>query len=84
MPTPITAFADAAAQYGDVDPSDIEAVLRQLLRRDGEAPDREMIPVYPKGAPLPSLGASPQVASPPLAQDWKRALTRLFAWLRRR
>jgi hypothetical protein len=103
MPTPITAFADAAAQYGDVDPSDIEAVqkwfaeelpklspdvieavLRQLLRRDGEAPDREMIPVYPKGAPLPSLGASPQVASPLLAQDWKRTLTRLFAWLRRR
>jgi len=26
MPTPITAFADAAAQYGDIDPDDIEAV----------------------------------------------------------
>lgn len=26
MPTPITAFADAAAKYGDIDPNDIEAV----------------------------------------------------------
>ena len=26
MPTPTTAFADAAAKYGDVDPHDIEAV----------------------------------------------------------
>lgn len=103
MPTPITAFADAAAHYGDVDPSDIEAVqkwfaeelpklspdvieavLRQLLSRDGEAPDREMNPVYPKRAPLPSLGASPQVVSPLLAEDWKRILTRLFARLRKR
>ena len=28
MPTPITAFADAAAKYGDVDPDDIVAVQR--------------------------------------------------------
>jgi hypothetical protein len=26
MPTPITAFADAASKYGDIDPNDIEAV----------------------------------------------------------
>lgn len=26
MPTPTTAFADAAAKYGEVDPNDIEAV----------------------------------------------------------
>jgi len=26
MPTPITAFADAAAKYGDIDANDIEAV----------------------------------------------------------
>ena len=102
MPTPITAFADAAAHYGDVDPSDIEAVqkwfaeelpklspdvieavLRQLLSRDGEAPDREMVPVYPRPAPIPSLGASPPVASPLLAEGWKRIVTRLFARLRR-
>ncbi len=63
MPTPTTAFADAAAKYGDVDPNDIEAVqrwfaeellklspeviervLHDLLQRDGEAPEREMIP----------------------------------------
>lgn len=102
MPTPITAFADAAAKYGDVDPNDIEAVqkwfaeelpkrspdvieevLRDLLGRDGESPDREVIPVYPKRAPLPSLGASPQVGSPLLAEDWKRMLSRLFDRLRR-
>ena len=28
MPTPTTAFADAAAKYGRVDPDDIEAVQR--------------------------------------------------------
>ena len=28
MPTPTTAFADAAAKYGGVDPDDIEAVQR--------------------------------------------------------
>ena len=28
MPTPTTAFADAAAKYGDVDPDDIEAVQK--------------------------------------------------------
>jgi hypothetical protein len=28
MPTPITAFADAAAKYGDIDPDDIEAVQK--------------------------------------------------------
>jgi len=28
MPTPITAFADAAAKYGNVDPDDVEAVQR--------------------------------------------------------
>jgi hypothetical protein len=102
MPTPITAFADAAAKHGDVDPNDIEAVqkwfaeelpkrspdvieevLRDLLGRDGESPDREVIPVYPNRAPLPSLGASPRVGSPLLAEDWKRMLSRLFDRLRR-
>lgn len=28
MPTPTTAFADAAAKYGEVDPNDIEAVQK--------------------------------------------------------
>ena len=28
MPTPTTAFADAAAKFGDIDPEDIEAVQK--------------------------------------------------------
>ena len=102
MPTPTTAFADAAAKYGDVDPDDIEAVqkwfaeelptlsvdiiekvLHDLLARDGAATDREIIPVYPERAPLPSLGASPAVTTPLLAEDWRRLLRRALARLRR-
>lgn len=98
MPTPTTAFADAAAKYGDVDPDDIEAVqkwfveklpllpgdiieqvLHDLLAQDGAAADREIIPVYPEGAPLPSLGSSPAVKAPLLAEQWMRLLRRLAA-----
>ena len=32
MPTPTTAFADAAAKYGGVDPNDIEAVEEWFAR----------------------------------------------------
>ena len=103
MPTPTTAFADAAAKYGDVDPDDIEAVqtwfaeelptlspdiieqvLRDLLARDGSAAEREIIPVYPERAPLPSLGSSPAATTPLLAEDWRRLLRRLLARLGRR
>ena len=103
MATPTTAFADAAAKYGDVDPEDIEAVqrwfaeelptlspdiieqvLNDLLSRDGEAPDRELVPVYPERAPLPSLGASPQVTPPLLADEWRRIVGRLLNRLRGR
>jgi len=103
MPTPTTAFADAAAKYGEVDPNDIEAVqewfaeelptlpvdvieqvIRDLLAQDGAAADREIIPVYPKHAPLPSLKLSPPVALPLLAEDWKRLLQRLAARLGKR
>jgi hypothetical protein len=102
MPTPTTAFADAAAKYGDVDPNDIEAVqrwfteelptlsiqiiehvIRDLLAQDGAVSDREILPVYPERAPLPSLGASPAVTTPLLAEDWKRLLRRALARLRR-
>ena len=31
MPTPTTAFADAAAKFGDVDPDDLEAVQRWFM-----------------------------------------------------
>jgi hypothetical protein len=102
MPTPTTAFADAAAKYGGVDPDDIEAVqswfaeelptlsvdiiekvLRDLLAQDGAVGDREVIPVYPERAPLPSLGASPAVGTPLLAEDWRRLLRRALARLRK-
>ncbi len=102
MATPTTAFADAAAKYGDVDPEDIEAVqkwftealptlplnileqvLEELLTHDGATADREIIPVYPERAPLPSLRSSPPIVAPLLAEDWKRILRRLLARLRR-
>jgi len=102
MPTPTTAFADAAAEYGGVDPDDIEAVqrwfaeelptlsiqiieqvIRDLLAQDGAVSGREIIPVYPERAPLPSLGASPAVTTPLLAEDWRRLLRRALARLRR-
>jgi len=103
MPTPTTAFADAAAKYGGVDPDDIEAVqrwfaedlpklpigtieqvLHDLLERDGALDDREIVPVYPTRAPLPSLGSSPQAASPLHAEEWRRVIARLLSRLRRR
>ena len=103
MPTPTTAFADAAAKYGDVDPEDIEAVqrwftvalptlpvdiieqvIRDLLAEDGATPEREIVPVYPQHAPLPSLGSSPAVVVPLLAEDWRRILRRLTTRLRGR
>ena len=103
MPTPTTAFANAAAKYGSVDPNDIEAVqkwfaeelptlsiqiieqvIRDLLAQDGAVSGREIIPVYPERAPLPSLGASPAVSTPLLAEDWRRLLRRALARLRRR
>ena len=103
MPTPTTAFADAAAKYGRVDPDDIEAVqkwfteelptlsvdiiekvLHDLLAQDGAVSGRELIPVYPERAPLPSLGASPAVSTPLLAEEWRRLLRRLLTRLGRR
>ena len=102
MPTPITAFADAAAKYGDIDPDDIEAVqawfsdelpklpvdtieqvLHDLLERDGAAAEREIVPMYPKRVPLPSLGSSPPALPPLLAEQWRTLLGRLLRRLRR-
>jgi hypothetical protein len=62
----------------------IEKVVHDLLVRDGTAAEREIIPVYPERAPLPSLRSSPAVAPPLLAEDWKRLLDRLLGRLRRR
>lgn len=103
MPTPTSAFADAAAKYGDIDPEDIEAVqqwfaeelpqlspqiigqvLDDLLEWDGAIPERKIAPVYPSHAPLPSLGSSPRVAPPLLAEGWKWIFARLVDRLRGR
>ena len=103
MPTPITAFADAAAKYGGIDPDDIEAVqawfsdelpklpvdtlgqvLHDLLERDGTEAEREIVPIYPKRVPLPSLGSSPPALPPLLAEQWRTLLGRLLRRLRRR
>lgn len=103
MPTPTSAFADAAAKYGDVDPDDIgavqqwfaeelprlspqviEQVLHDLLERDGALVERKVTPVYPTHAPLPSLGSSPRVAPPLLAEEWKQIFARLVDRLRGR
>ena len=102
MPTPITAFADAAAKYGDIDANDIEGVqewfadelpklpvdtieqvLHDLLERDGTAAEREIVPIYPKRVPLPSLGSSPPALPPLLAEQWRTLLGRLLRRLRR-
>ena len=61
----------------------IKKVLHDLLAQDGAATDREIIPVYPERAPLPSLGASPAVRTPLLAEDWRRLLRRALARLRK-
>jgi hypothetical protein len=103
MATPTTAFSDAAAKYGDVNPEDIEAVqkwfteelpscpvdvieqvLLDLLARDGAAAAREIVPVYPERAPLPSLVLSPPAALPLLAEDWRRLLRKLVDRVRGR
>ena len=42
MPTPITAFADAAAKYGDIDPNDIEPPpLNEAAHTPGAAAEVE-------------------------------------------
>jgi len=62
----------------------IEQVLPDLLAQDGAAHEREVIPVYPDRAPLPSLRASPAVPTPLLAEEWRQLLRRLAARLRNR
>jgi len=97
MPSPTGAFLDVAARYGEVEPTDIEAVqrwfsevlptlppgtieeiLEDLLQHDG-ASDKELpAPVYPKGAPLPSLSSSPPAPFPWPASSWRELLFRLM------
>ena len=104
MPTPISAFHDVAARYGNVERSDAEAVqrwftaelpnlspailgavLEELLTHDGSAvAEVEIVPVYPKGAPLPSLESSPAVTLPLLAAGWRELVKGLYDRIRGR
>jgi len=62
-------------------PEAIERIFDDLLARDGDSELREIVPVYPDRAPLPSLSSSPPIAAPLLAEPWKRILSRLFGRL---
>ena len=42
MPTPVRAFAEIAAQHGDVDPTDLEAVQRWYLDELPQLPPSEI------------------------------------------
>lgn len=67
-----------AHQLSTLPPHIIEQVLEDLLVRDGEPLDRMISPSYPMRARLPSLAASPAVASPLLAGDLKRLVVRII------
>ncbi len=58
-------------------PERIEALLEDLLGREGDATDRALRPSYPHGAPLPGLETSPPVRLPLLAAGWLALLKRL-------
>ena len=58
-------------------PEQIEAVLEDLLSRDGREPTTAESRTYPSGIPLPTLSTSPHAPIPLLAGDWKRILKRL-------
>lgn len=58
-------------------PETIGRIFHELLARDGDLESRDIAPVYPERAPLPSLGSSPPIAAPLLAEPWKWLLSRL-------
>jgi len=59
-------------------PEQIEAILEELLSRDGHKSTRTDIRKYPAGIPLPTLSTAPHATIPFLAGDWKRFLGRLW------
>jgi hypothetical protein len=65
-------------ELGALPPETIEQIFHDLLARDGDPEAREIVPAYPNRAPLPSLGASPSLAAPPMADTWKRLVRRLL------
>ncbi len=64
MATPTTAFADAAAKYGDVDPEDIEAVQKWFT---------EALPTLP----LNIIDSLPTTARPPTVRSSRSTLSEL-------
>ncbi|CAB5097458.1 hypothetical protein D3OALGA1CA_1631 [Olavius algarvensis associated proteobacterium Delta 3] len=58
-------------------PAQIEAILEDLLSRDGGEHTRQEIRTYPSGIPLPTLSAAPHAPIPLLAGDWKMIWKRL-------
>jgi len=59
-------------------PETIEAVLAELIDKDGPAETSQVPRSYPDKAPLPTLDQSPPVALPMLASGWRRAIRELF------
>ena len=64
-----------------LEPSEILAILEELLAHEGASGGAPPEPFYPSGAARPRLAASPPVALPILACGWRKLFARL---LRRR
>ena len=58
-------------------PERLEALLEDLLSRDGDPADRPLRPSYPGKTPLPRLEASPPAPLPLLAAGWLALIKRL-------
>ncbi len=58
-------------------PERTEAVLEDLLGREGDSTDRSLRPSYPRQVPLPRLETSQPVRLPLLAAGWLALLKRL-------
>jgi len=61
-----------------LEPSEILAILEELLAREGAPRGVRPAPFHPRGAALPSLLASPPVALPLFACGWRHVLARLL------
>jgi len=62
-------------------PEQIEAILEELLGRDGREPTHAESRTYPSDIPLPTLSTAPHAPIPLLAGNWKRLLGRLWRFV---
>lgn len=62
-----------------LEPSEILAIIEELLAHEGGAEGACPEPFYPTGVDLPSLRASPSVPLPLLAAGLRRALARFLS-----